>query len=257
MGPTGAVYIGLRRDAGAAGLDFPGAGLGVRLAFAGGGAAARSEGFGMTYLQQPRSPLQTLPGLGLVILLHVGLIYALLNGLGTNVVEKFSPPTTVRFIDSTKPPPPPPTPPAPQLVTPTTVFVPRIDVDIPPPPVSPNAPTATSNVPAPAAPAPRVAASAEHPFLSSLIVGGDRSPAYPAIYEDSARPGKVRVDCIIETDGNPTHCVVLEASGGAAFAAETIRWLTGPAHPVYRPAVRDGQAQREEHQWVISFQPPE
>ncbi|MEJ0045684.1 MAG: hypothetical protein WDN04_05860 [Rhodospirillales bacterium] len=44
----------------------------------------------MTYLQQQRSPLQSLPGLGAVILLHLGLIYALLNGLGTNIVEKFA-----------------------------------------------------------------------------------------------------------------------------------------------------------------------
>jgi protein TonB len=211
----------------------------------------------MTYLQQPRSPLQTVPGIGLVILLHLGLIYALLNGLGTNVVERFPPPMPTRVIDITKPPPPPPTLPTPQLEMPTTVFVPRIIVDIPPPPVSPNTPTATSHVAAPTAPAPRVAASAEHPFLSSLIIGGDRSPAYPEIYEESARPGKVTVDCIIEVDGNPTHCVVLNAAGGSAFAAETMRWLTGPAHPVYRPAVRDGQAQREEHQWVVSFQPPE
>jgi protein TonB len=211
----------------------------------------------MTYLQQPRSPLQTLPGLGLVILLHVGLIYALLNGLGTNFVEKFSPPMTTHLLDTAKPPPPPPVLPAPDVVTPQTMFVPFPDVKIPLPPPLPNAPAATSHVPGPVAPAARVGAPAEHLFQASQIIGGERSPAYPEIYEDSARPGKVTVDCIIEVDGNPTHCVVVDASGGAAFAAETIRWLTGPAHPVYRPAVRDGRAQREEHQWAVSFQPPE
>jgi len=211
----------------------------------------------MTYLQQPRSPLQTLPGIGLVIMLHVGLIYALLNGLGTNFVEKFSPPMTAHILDTVKPTPPPPVPPAPDLVVPKTMFVPLPDVKVPLPPPLPNAPSATSHVPGPVAPAPRMAVLAEQPFRASQIIGGERSPAYPEIYEDSARPGKVTVDCIIEVDGNPTHCLVVDASGGAAFAAETIRWLTGPAHPVYRPAVRDGQAQREEHQWVVSFQPPE
>jgi protein TonB len=211
----------------------------------------------MTYLQQPRSPLQTLPGIGLVVLLHVGLIYAFLNGLGTNVVERSAPPMATRIIDITKPLPPPPMPPAPELVTPNTVFVPHIDVNVPPPPVSPNAPLATSPMPGPVAPAPRAAAPVPQPFRASQVVGGDRSPAYPEIYEDSAVPGNVTVDCIIETDGNPTHCEVVHVSGGPAFATETMRWLAGPRHPVYRPAMRDGQPQREEHQWVVSFRPPE
>jgi protein TonB len=210
----------------------------------------------MTYLQQPRSPLQTLPGIGLVILLHVGLIYALLNGLGTNFAEKYSPPMVTRILDSVKPLPPPPKPPPPDLVTPKTMYVPLPDVTFPPPPL-PSAPVATSHVPAPPAPAPRAAAPAEQPFQASQIIGGDRSPAYPEVYEDSAIPGNVMVDCIIEVDGNPTNCHMVRATGGSAFATETMRWLTGPRHPVYRPAVRDGQAQREEHQWVISFQPPE
>jgi len=209
----------------------------------------------MTYLQQPRSPLQTLPGIGLVILLHVGLIYALLNGLGTNLVEKIVTPTPARIVDTVKKPLLPP-PPPPEVVTPKTMYVPLPDVTYKPPPL-PNAPGATTHVPSPVAPAPRPAPAAEHPFQASQVIAGDRSPAYPEIYEDSAHSGKVTVDCIIEVDGNPTHCVVVNASGGSAFAAETMRWLTGPAHPVYRPAVRDGQAQREEHQWVVSFQPPE
>jgi hypothetical protein len=67
----------------------------------------------------------------------------------------------------------------------------------------------------------------------------------------------VTVDCLIRTDGNPAHCRVLAVTGGAAFADETLRWLNGPGHPVYRPAVRNGVVQQEEHQWVISFVPPQ
>ena len=209
----------------------------------------------MTYLQQPRRPLQTLPGIGMVILLHVGLIYALLNGLGTNVVEKFVTPSPTHIVDIVKPLPIPPLP-TPDLVRPQTMFVPLPDVKVASPPL-PNAPLATSHVPAPAAPAPRSAAPAEQPFQASQIIGGDRSPVYPVDYEDSASRGNVMVDCFIEIDGNPTHCHVVRATGGSAFVTETMRWLTGSRHPVYRPAVRNGQAQREEHQWVISFQPPE
>ena len=116
----------------------------------------------MTYLQQPRSPMQTLPGIGLVVLLHIGLIYALMNGLGTNVVEKLMPTAPAHIVDIVKTLPIPP-PPTPDLVRPPTMFVPAPDVKLVVPP-SPNAPTVTSHVPAPVAPAPRAPVPAEQPF---------------------------------------------------------------------------------------------
>ncbi|MEJ0045683.1 MAG: energy transducer TonB [Rhodospirillales bacterium] len=124
-------------------------------------------------------------------------------------------------------------------------------------PALPHAPLATTHTPLPAAPAPRAPGSAEHDFQASQLVAGERAPAYPEAFADSGRAGRVAVDCVIEVTGNPSHCRVVSASGGAAFAAETMRWLTGPAHPVYRPAIRDGQPRREDHQWVVSFQAPE
>ncbi len=210
----------------------------------------------MTYLQQQRSPLQSLPGLGAVILLHLGLIYALLNGLGTNIVEKFAPPPAARIIDVVPPTPSPPPPPAPDITAPQALVVPLPEVTIAHPAL-PHAPLATTHTPLPAAPAPRAPGSAEHDFQASQLVAGERAPAYPEAFADSGRAGRVAVDCVIEVTGNPSHCRVVSASGGAAFAAETMRWLTGPAHPVYRPAIRDGQPRREDHQWVVSFQAPE
>ncbi len=87
------------------------------------------------------------------------------------------------------------------------------------------------------------------------MLGGAPAPAYPDAYQSAAHPGHVIVDCTIETTGTPTNCRVLGATGGEAFAIATLRWLTGPSHPVYRPALKSGVAQREQHQWTIDFEP--
>jgi protein TonB len=211
----------------------------------------------MNYLRQQRHPLQNASGLAAVAVLHIGLIYALLNGLGTAITGRIAPPTTARIVDIRPPPPPvPPMLPAPDLPAPT-LFVPKIDVPQPPPPL-PRAPVAVGHTPAPLGPIRPTAHTAEQDvaFSPSAILGGAPAPSYPETYEDAARAGQVTVDCTIETDGNPAGCRVVKALGGAAFAAETLRWLTGPGHPVYKPALRGGVAQREEHQWVVLFEPP-
>jgi periplasmic protein TonB len=118
----------------------------------------------MTYLQQQRHPLQTLPGLAAVVLLHVALIYALVNGLRSNIVEHFARPMTLHVVDQIKPPPPPPPPATPHIVTPQTMFVPPPDVQIQAP-KQPDAPVVTSHthVP-PALPLPAAPAQAEYCF---------------------------------------------------------------------------------------------
>jgi hypothetical protein len=217
------------------------------------------ERFGMSYLDQPRHPLQTLPGLVVVGAFHVVLIYTLVHALDSSRTERLPPPTVAHLLpDITPPPPPPPMVDIQPQVTPTIV-VPKVEVQPQAPPPLPHAPTATSataaapNAVAHTAPA----APADHSFSAGQIVGGARAPAYPDAYADAVRAGRVVVDCMIETTGVPTGCRVVSSAGGAGFAAETLRWLTGPDHPVYRPGVRDGVKLRGEHQWVVTFQPPE
>lgn len=211
----------------------------------------------MDYLSQQRHPLQNASRLAAVAVLHIGLIYALVNGLGRVTTERGPPPATATIVDIPSPPPPaPPALPAPDLPSPS-LFVPKIDLPASPPPL-PRAPLAVGTAPAPrSAPAPGAKRpQAETAFSPSAILGGAPAPGYPEIYEDGARTGQVTVDCTIETNGNPAGCRIVKALGGAAFAAETLRWLTGPGHPVYKPALRGGVAQREEHQWVVLFEPP-
>jgi protein TonB len=95
---------------------------------------------------------------------------------------------------------------------------------------------------------------ADTTFSAAHIIGGSGNPGYPEQYADSQRSGRVTVDCVIQTDGRPTNCKVLSSAGGAAFASQTMHWLTGSDAPRYKPDTRGGVPVAAEHQWVVSFQ---
>ena len=127
---------------------------------------------------------------------------------------------------------------------------------IQPPPTVTNAIQAVQTAVKPVFTPPRPQAAPDNVFSASKIIGGPRDPGYPDQYADSGRTGRVTVDCFIETDGRPSNCRVLNSAGGAAFAAQTMNWLQNQGVR-YRPTTRNGVPQREEHQWVVTFQAPE
>ena len=119
----------------------------------------------MDYAQQQRNPAKHLVGVTVVVLLHIALVYALLNGLGRKVVEIIKQPLETKIIEEIKPPPPPPEvqlPPPPKFVAPPPPYIPppEVQVNVPPPP---NVITATTNTPPPEAPPIAVRAPVEAP----------------------------------------------------------------------------------------------
>ena len=113
----------------------------------------------MDFSHRARDPRRQLVGFGLVVLLHLGVVYALLNGLGKTIVDVVRAPIETTLIEEIKPPPPPPPPPEPPppktVVTPKRIVVPPVFIPPPevvvtaPPPVLPTI-TATVVVPPPA-----------------------------------------------------------------------------------------------------------
>jgi protein TonB len=214
----------------------------------------------MTTLHQT-SCVRRLPGLGAVAVLHVALIMALLNGLGTGLIPREPTHTVARILPPPAPllPEPPPLQ-APRMAPPDLAVQPVPMPMIPTDPVAtavpPSAAAARPGVPArPVARTAPVAPSEAGSFSPLHIVGGAPAPAYPDSYEGLQAAGRVTVDCVIQIDGTPADCRIVAQHGGPAFANETLRWLNGPHHPVYQAAVRNGQKRAEEHQWVVSFQP--
>jgi hypothetical protein len=95
------------------------------------------------------------------------------------------------------------------------------------------------------------------PAAPPHVGGGAPGADYPAAYAGTGRSGRVVVDCMIEADGVPTNCRVLNVAGGSACAPATMLWLTGPGRPVYRPAMQDGKPRAEKRKWVVTFLPPD
>ncbi|NMG37406.1 energy transducer TonB, partial [Azoarcus sp. TTM-91] len=57
----------------------------------------------MSYALRQRDPRRHLTGIAFVVLFHVVLAYALLNGLAREVVKVFKDPLDVRLIEEIKP----------------------------------------------------------------------------------------------------------------------------------------------------------
>src|SRR5579883_2293939 len=122
-------------------------------------------------------------GIGLVLLLHAAIIYALVTGLARRAVDIVRAPIETKIIDEVKPerkePPPPPPP---QLAPPPVPFVPppEIVIEKPPPPKSTAPAVVTAGRP-PAPPPPPVVAPQPEPVrvLPRVDASRSREPEYP------------------------------------------------------------------------------
>jgi protein TonB len=121
----------------------------------------------VSYAQQSRNPARHLVSIGIVIVLHVLLIWGLMSGLARKVVQVIKAPIETKIIEDVKPPPPPPErielPPPPKFMPPPPVYVPppEVQVQVPPPP--PQQTITVTPAPPPPEPPPPVAPRVEPP----------------------------------------------------------------------------------------------
>jgi protein TonB len=191
----------------------------------------------MDYAQQQRDPTKHAIGVGFVILMHVLLIYALLNGLGRAIVEVVKKPLSATIIEELKLPPPPPPPPKkiieqPKVAPPVETYVPPPDI-----PVTTNtAPTisaTTSAVPTEPhtiqAPVVVAAPPAPKPSIRRGVtrIAGD-NPEYPrAAIKDGVAKGRVVARLNIDEQGNVTEVTIFSAEPARYFDRAVIAALKG------------------------------
>ncbi|PUE09668.1 energy transducer TonB, partial [Limnohabitans sp. WS1] len=84
------------------------------------------------YASRQRKPTKHLVGLGLVVVLHLLLFWAISSGLARAVVKKIQGPVEAVLLEDAKPdiPPPPPPPPPKNLPPPPPAYVPPVDVAV-------------------------------------------------------------------------------------------------------------------------------
>lgn len=177
------------------------------------------------YAAQQRKPGKHVVGIGIVVLMHILLGWALVSGLARKVVEVIKNPIETKIIEETKPPPPPPEnlPPPPKLAPPPPSFVPPPEVVVAPPPTPaptittttvapPPAPVTIAPAPAPAAPPapPAPAPVAAQPAIASYATC---KPEYPAAAIKAEATGTTAIRFTVDASGKLANAEVVRPSG--------------------------------------------
>jgi len=161
------------------------------------------------FASQQRRPGKHPIGLAVVVVLHIALGYALVNGLGRKIVDVIKAPLETKLIEEVKPPPPPPPdklPPPPKVAAPPPSFMPPPEVQISTPQLAPAitvtrvapppAPVSIAPAPAPAAPPTPAAPPAPKPQAvpARIDVSTCEKPEYPsaALRADATGTSKIR-----------------------------------------------------------------
>lgn len=179
--------------------------------------------------EQSVSSQKRLLGLLLVLIFHVVLIYALINGLAQNIVKTVIDPLEVKIIEQVKLPPPPPPPPPkdipppPKEAAPPPAYVPPAEVKVesnnqdtiaavtskePPP----SAPIAAPIEPAKVAPEPAPQKPKERTKATAIMTSCAK-PSYPAESQEQEEEGSVKLSFFVDTEGNVTESKVIKSSG--------------------------------------------
>ena len=179
----------------------------------------------MNYAEQQRDPGKHAVGIGIVIVLHILLGWALINGLARTMIEVIKGPIETKIIEEAKPPPPPPEnlPPPPKFALPPPSFVPPPEVVVNPPPtpaatitVTPVAPPpAPPVVIAPVAPAPAPPAPPRSAPVAAITSVTDCKPDYPVAALKEEATGTTRIRFTIDASGKMTGAEVLRSAGSS------------------------------------------
>ncbi|XHO67241.1 hypothetical protein BCC1697_003727 [Burkholderia gladioli] len=229
---------------------IPSGGIDLTMKIEEGLAASNS---GLAQLGRPRQydasrkqPIRRYAGIAIVLLLHVVLIYALLNGLATKVVQVIQHPIETRIIEPVKPPPPPPMPvvklPPPKFAPPPPPFVPPPEVPVQAPVQTPIVHQAAPVVSAPVTAPPPVAAPAPKPVSHEVGVvcpNSDQirgSIRYPQAAQENNITGDVLIEFTVDADGKITNERVAQSADSdldrAAFNAVKQFKCVGQGQPV-------------------------
>jgi protein TonB len=184
------------------------------------------------YAQSQRSPGKHLTGIGLVLILHVIIGYALVTGLGKKIIEVIKQPIETKIIEEVKPPPPdvPPPPPPPKLQAPPPPFIPppEIQIQAPPPPPQQTITQTTTVAPPPQAfvPSPPAPPAPPKPAIRRDYKAAYRiEPTFPPQAIRQGLSGRVVAWVHVAPSGSVTQ-VEIKQSSNRIFDREVIRAMS-------------------------------
>ena len=174
----------------------------------------------MQFAQQQRHPARHSIGFGIVVLIHVVVVYALVSGLARKVVDVIKQPLETKIIETPKPPQeaPPPLPPPPKLEAPPPPFIPPPEVQIQVPVQAQPAPViaVTQSVPPPAVPPAPAAPANPAPVAVGVACPNSQKVrsqvAYPRQAQRQELTGDVLVEFIVDRGGRVADARVVRSS---------------------------------------------
>ena len=176
-------------------------------------------------------------GIGFVVLLHVLAIWAVIAGLGQQILKFVEPPPITLIMPKVDHPPPPPPP-----VKPPEVTLPRTTViDTVPPPRFTITDDTAKRIPEQVA---TVQPPPDRIVIADTAVSGVASthtiPPYPMTAIRLSEEGRVMLHLTISAEGGVASASVTQSSGCADLDQSAIAWVL--AHWKYKPATRGGVA---------------
>lgn len=210
------------------------------------------------YASSQRKPGKRLVGMGLVVVLHLLIFWAINSGLARTFVKKVQGPVEAMLLEEPRPniplpPPPPATPPPKNLPPPPPqpAFVPPVEVPVATPAPAnsiaavTSAPTPTPAPPSPAAPpapAPAPVVKAEPVRTAAVVSAGNcEKPEYPSASRRLEEEGTVFLRFLVGVDGKVIQSEV-EKSSGHRRLDEAAR--AGLSRCQFRPATVDGKPEQ-------------
>ncbi|HTN28621.1 MAG TPA: energy transducer TonB [Burkholderiales bacterium] len=213
----------------------------------------------MSYAE-PHDSGRRFTGLAVVVVLHVVLGYALVEGLARKIVEVVRQPLETKIVEEVKPPPPEkPPPPPPKLSTPPPPYIPPPEVQVQVPVQAPTITAVTpvkpaEPVPPPAVPAPAAPEQPRTPVKTAAVVDARacEKPPYPAAALRANETGVVQLSFLIDVDGKVLESSITRSSGSRRLD-EAAR--QGLSLCKFKPGTVDGKPERSrariEYEWKI------
>ena len=202
------------------------------------------------YASRQRKPRRHALGMGLVVLLHLLLFWAIQSGLSRTVVHKAQAVVDVLLLAQDKPQPPQVLPAPPKAPQPVPAKPPQPSPPSAPVPLvttpSANAVTVAPSPPAPAAPAPTAPAAPaarSDAVRTAAVVNAAQceKPEYPSASRRLEEEGTVYLRFLVGVDGKVMQSEV-EKSSGYRRLDEAAR--AGLAKCQFRPATVDGKPEQ-------------
>jgi protein TonB len=187
----------------------------------------------MDFAQQQRNPRKHVIGIAFVLIFHIVLVWALVNGLAMKVVEVVKAPFETKLIQESHKAAPPdtPPPPPPKLTVPPPPFIPPPEVIIAEAPPAPVMVTTTT-----APPAQSAKLDTRHTC---------EEPEYPSASRRSGETGTVTLRFLIDTGGHVIDSKIETSSGFARLDRAARESLS---QCMFKPVLVDG---KPEQSWAV------